>query len=162
MKAKAIGLNRKLLLSFLSISVLAISAPTIAEARDYDRQEERRKQQRIAEHRENMRKYPYNEHTQGIAMLRGDPGVQKCLRWVSWAPVYHKQRSPYIEHALYDIGLMGDELRKYENLRDSDMMDIGFYNNVQGLITRGERAMDYCNQLPRVPEHLNPNYTGGR
>ena len=71
--------------------------------------------------------------------------------------------SPYIEHALYDIAIMGEAALEYQKLEnESKMMSQRFFNDIQEKNTRGQRAMDYCSQLPSVPNSFNPNYSGGR
>lgn len=116
-------------------------------------------EERKALHAENMRKYPYNQHTAGISIVKDDPGVQKCLRWVSWVPVYHRDRSPYIEHALYDVAIMGEQMLEYQKLENEDkMMPQSFFDEVQEKIARGQKAMSYCSQLPSVPDSFNPRY----
>jgi hypothetical protein len=155
---------RKLSFYVAGVALVSSLLATTAHAQ-YERNsaEERRIQERKALHAENMRKYPYNEHTAGISMVKDDTGIQKCLRWVSWVPVYHRDRSPYIEHALYDIALMGEQMLEYQKLENENkMMPQSFFDNVQEKISRGQRAMDYCSQLPSVPDSFNPRYSGGR
>lgn len=147
------------------ISALIMSSllATTAQAQ-YERNsaEERRIQERKDLHAENMRKYPYNQHTAGISIVKDDPGVQKCLRWVSWVPVYHRDRSPYIEHALYDVAIMGEQMLEYQKLENEDkMMPQSFFDEVQEKIARGQKAMSYCSQLPSVPDSFNPRYNNG-
>lgn len=116
-------------------------------------------EERKALHAENMRKYPYNQHTAGISIVKDDPGVQKCLRWVSWVPVYHRDRSPYIEHALYDVAMMGEQMLEYQKLENEHkIMPQSFFDEVQEKIARGQKAMSYCSQLPSVPDSFNPRY----
>lgn len=157
-------MNKSIKLPLIGALLMSSLLATTASAQ-YERNsaENRRIQEREARHAENMRKYPYNEHTAGISLVRDDPGVQKCLRWVSWVPVHHRDRSPYIEHALYDIAIMGEAALEYQKLEnESKMMSQRFFNDIQEKNTRGQRAMDYCSQLPSVPNSFNPNYSGGR
>lgn len=153
--------------ALLMSSLLATTASAQYErnSAQYERNsaENRRIQERRALHAKNMRKYPYNQHTAGISIVKDDPGVQKCLRWVSWVPVYHRDRSPYIEHALYDVAIMGEQMLEYQKLENQHkIMPQSFFDEVQEKIARGQRAMDYCSQLPSVPNSFNPNYSGGR
>ena len=151
-----------LLGAVLLSSLLANSAQAQYE-RDINNAENRRIQERKALYAENMKKYPYDQHTSGLSIVKDDPGVQNCLRWVSWTPVYHKDRSPYIEHALYDIAIMGDAMINYQSLENKEkMMPQSFFNEFQEKTAKGQKAMDYCSQLSSVPDSYNPrNARGG-
>lgn len=137
-------------LTLLSGNVQAQYEPGLERER---RIEQERRDDRIRRHNENMRKYPYRNYLEGLSVLRRSPGVQNCIKWVSWAPVYHKRRNPYIEHALYDIGRFGDLAENQNKYSNAD--------NIQEIATRGRRALDFCSRIPAPPRELDPNFSGG-
>lgn len=147
----------------LSIALISLLLASTAQAQYGDnREENRRIQERKDLHAENMEKYPYNEHTEGLSLVSDSPGVQKCLRWVSWVPVYHRDRSPYIEHALYDIAIMGEQMLEYQQLENEEkMMRQSFFDDVQEKIRDGRRATDFCDKLESVPNSFNPRRQQG-
>lgn len=126
-----------------------------ASARERARQEKicRQKQQQRAN------QYPYQQYTDGIAFFNQDDGVQKCLKWLTRASFCHPKRSPEIEHALYDIGVMGRTMSSYTNEDYSPtgkgIPNLSLFTNINEKINTGTRAIAWCGELPEPPPPID-------
>jgi hypothetical protein len=135
-----------------TLLLIAFGVCTIVQAQQFDAlggaYSEADKRYRIYEANLNKQRYPYDRFTEGLAMYKSNAGVQKCLRWVTYAPPEHRQRNPYIEKALYDIGRYG-KVYLYSQGK--------IHSNDKFLEVKAYKALDFCNQdIPVFPSSLMP------
>ena len=150
---------KKLGILFMSASVFATSLASSniqADVRTKQRPEQIRDNwpsltQKTREYNNLVKKYPYNQYSDGIAELKDGEGVQKCLKWVVRVPNNHPKKPMTAVRALYDIGKMGRALKYYDNDSGKTYTQ-ETYENMKKITGRGYRALNFCSLLPDVPD----------